>query len=256
MAVEFKTVEAIDALVALLRVADDSAVHCWEQDEPFHPGIFPGLILLARFASQRAGDEYMKAVAAAEQIRKLEAERNAARELHLVAVRRDDKEVERRLDVQEQLAQVTAERDSARQWAETLRRECEEEKDRLQKDHSTEANEMIRMQDERMAERDNAIRSANEWEALAKQREQFLLATQGMRDEALAERDAARKQRDQLRERLAEIDRAVSEAMRAPTNAEPTPAPAPEPYQWQVGDEIECPGVTRRRVTDRSEGWV
>jgi ribosomal protein L37AE/L43A len=32
--------------------------------------------------------------------------------------------------------------------------------------------------------------------------------------------------------------------------------PAVEPYQWQVGDEIECRGVTRRRVTDRSEGWV
>ena len=55
MVVEFKAVDAIDSLVALLRVADDWAVHCWEQDEPFHPGIFPGLILLARFASQRAG---------------------------------------------------------------------------------------------------------------------------------------------------------------------------------------------------------
>jgi hypothetical protein len=34
------------------------------------------------------------------------------------------------------------------------------------------------------------------------------------------------------------------------------PAPAPEPYQWQVGDEIECNGVTRRKVIDRREGWV
>jgi hypothetical protein len=35
--------------------------------------------------------------------------------------------------------------------------------------------------------------------------------------------------------------------------------PAPEPYQWQVGDEVE-PSYSavpmRRIVTDRSEGWV
>jgi hypothetical protein len=31
---------------------------------------------------------------------------------------------------------------------------------------------------------------------------------------------------------------------------------APEPYDWQVGDEIECNGVTRRKVIDRREGWV
>jgi hypothetical protein len=37
----------------------------------------------------------------------------------------------------------------------------------------------------------------------------------------------------------------------------PQPAePAPEPYQWQIGDEIECNGVTRRKVIDRREGWV
>ena len=29
-----------------------------------------------------------------------------------------------------------------------------------------------------------------------------------------------------------------------------------EPYQWQVGDEIECPGVTRRLVEDVTDGWV
>jgi hypothetical protein len=32
--------------------------------------------------------------------------------------------------------------------------------------------------------------------------------------------------------------------------------PFPEPYPWQVGDEIECNGVTRRKVIDRREGWV
>jgi len=30
----------------------------------------------------------------------------------------------------------------------------------------------------------------------------------------------------------------------------------PEPYPWQIGDEIECNGVTRRKVIDRREGWV
>jgi hypothetical protein len=107
MVVEFKTVEAIDSLVALLRVADGSAVHCWEQDEPFHPGIFPGLILLARFASQQAGKEYMKAVAAAELNRNLEAERDAARQLHLVECRKYNAEVERRLAMEKQLAELT-----------------------------------------------------------------------------------------------------------------------------------------------------
>jgi hypothetical protein len=33
--------------------------------------------------------------------------------------------------------------------------------------------------------------------------------------------------------------------------------PAPEPYQWQVGDEIEDSGGVRRPVTDRdAKGWV
>jgi hypothetical protein len=29
-----------------------------------------------------------------------------------------------------------------------------------------------------------------------------------------------------------------------------------EPYQWQVGDEIECRGVTRRLVELVHGGWV
>ena len=32
--------------------------------------------------------------------------------------------------------------------------------------------------------------------------------------------------------------------------------PAPEPYPWQVGDEIECPGVTRRKVVGTCRPWV
>ena len=124
MTVEFKAVEAIDSLVALLRVADDSAVHCWEQDEPFPPGIFPGLILLARFAADRAGEEFKQAVVAAEvsrwnknlqgerdelqqKILQVAAERDAANEQHAIAVRRYDAEVERRLALEKQVAELT-----------------------------------------------------------------------------------------------------------------------------------------------------
>jgi hypothetical protein len=32
--------------------------------------------------------------------------------------------------------------------------------------------------------------------------------------------------------------------------------PAPEPYQWQVGDVVAFFGVTPRKVTGRPEGWV
>jgi hypothetical protein len=194
MVVEFKTVEAIDSLVALLRVAEDSAVHSWEQDEPFHPGVFPGLILLARFASQRAGEEYMKAVAAAEQIRKLEAERNAARELHLVKVRQYNAEVERRLALEKQLAQVTAERDEARQ-----------------------------------KQLDEHVQWASFYDGL-----------QANLNTIKAELGAARKQVAELTKKLRELP----------------PETAPEPYDWQVGDDIECNGVTRRKVIDRREGWV
>jgi hypothetical protein len=134
MTVEFKAVEAIDSLVALLRVAEDAAVHCWEQDEPFPPGIFPGLILLARFAADRAGEEFKQAVVAAEvsrwnknlqgerdelqqKILQVAAERDAACEQHLVECRKCNAEVERRLALETQLAQVTAERDGLkRQW--------------------------------------------------------------------------------------------------------------------------------------------
>jgi hypothetical protein len=173
MGVEFKAVEAIDSLVALLRVAEDSAVHSWEQDEAFHPGIFPGLILLVRFASQRAGEEHAKTVAAAEQIRKLEAERNTARG---------------------QLAQVTAERDEARQ---------------------------------------KELEKHVEWAS-------FYNRLQANLNTIKAELGAARKQVAELTKKLRELP----------------PETAPEPYDWQVGDEIECNGVTRRKVIDRREGWV
>jgi hypothetical protein len=191
MVVEFKTVEAIDSLVALLRVADASAVHCWEQDEPFHPGVFPGLILLARFASQRAGEEHAKAMAAAAQIRNLEAERNAARELHLVKVRQYNAEVERRLALEKQLAQVTAERDSLqRQW------------DDLEKS--------------------------------------FVQSMQPKMASVVQLVEAAKATAVEVTKKLGELP----------------DEPAPEPYPWQVGDEIECPGVTRRKVVGTCRPWV
>ena len=140
MAVEFKTVEAIGSLVALLRVAEDSAVHHYEQDEAFHPGIFPGLILLARFAAERAGEEFKQAVVAAEVSR----------------------------------------------WNKNL---------------------------------------------------------QGERDELQQKILEVAAERDELRAQLAELTKKVGEL------------PA-EPYRWRLGDEIECNGVTRQRVIDRSEGWV
>jgi small-conductance mechanosensitive channel len=55
-----------------------------------------------------------------------------------------------------------------------------------------------------------------------------------------AELGAARKQVAELTKKLRELP----------------PETAPEPYDWQVGDDIECNGVTRRKVIDRREGWV
>jgi hypothetical protein len=176
MGVEFKAVEAIDSLVALLRVAEDSAVHSWEQDEAFHPGIFPGLILLARFASQRAGEEFKQAVVAAELNRwntNLQGERD---------------------QLQQQLAQVTAERDAARQ---------------------------------------KELEKHVEWAS-------FYNRLQANLNTIKAELGAARKQVAELTKKLRELP----------------PETAPEPYDWQVGDDIECNGVTRRKVIDRRDGWV
>jgi hypothetical protein len=58
-----------------------------------------------------------------------------------------------------------------------------------------------------------------------------------------AERDSLKRQVAELTEKLGELPDEEDE-------------PFPEPYPWQVGDEIECNGVTRRKVIDRREGWV
>jgi hypothetical protein len=196
MGVEFKAVEAIDSLVALLRVAEDSAVHSWEQHEPFHPGIFPGLILLARFAAERAGTDHKLALVKAEQIRQL---KESCADLEYVTTDRDGyrdglHELKKEFDqLQQQLAQVTTERDDLKKL-------------------STQINPAL------LHELVNAFEGCDP----ATIREK-LLALDG--------------KGFQLSQEVGEL-------------------PAPEPDEWQIGDEIECNGVTRRKVIDRREGWV
>jgi hypothetical protein len=59
-----------------------------------------------------------------------------------------------------------------------------------------------------------------------------------------AERDSLQRQVAELTEKLGELPDEEDE-------------PFPEPYQWQVGDEIEDDDGVRRPVTDRdAKGWV
>jgi uncharacterized coiled-coil protein SlyX len=69
------------------------------------------------------------------------------------------------------------------------------------------------------------------------------LALEKQVTELTAERDSLKQQVAELTEKLGELPDEEDE-------------PFPEPYPWQVGDEIECNGVTRRKVIDRREGWV
>ena len=78
-----------------------------------------------------------------------------------------------------------------------------------------------------------------------------------------AERDELRAQRDQLRAQLDNdwqplYGAAEFLAQQAPATAEPSgdSGQLAEACQWKVGDVIECPGLTRRRVEDVTEGWV
>lgn len=88
--------------------------------------------------------------------------------------------------------------------------------------------------------------------------------------EAEQERNALRAQRGELltQLRLVRLERDELESQQAPATAEPSgdsgqfaeptkdPGELPEPYQWRVGDEIECQGVTRRLVERVHGGWV
>jgi hypothetical protein len=133
------------------------------------------------------------------------------------------------------------------------------------------------------AERDKAVTSANNWEEFANKRDRTLKATQQARDEALAERDSLKQQVAELTKNLGELPgypqpecaNCGSNMHREGTGwkchtcmtewsggvidfvRRNLAEPAPEPYQWQVGDEVECNGCTRQRVTDRDvNGWL
>jgi cell division protein FtsB len=69
------------------------------------------------------------------------------------------------------------------------------------------------------------------------------LALEKQVTELTAERDSLKQQVAELTEKLGELPDEEDE-------------PFPEPYPWQVGDEIECPGVTRRKVVGTCRPWV
>jgi hypothetical protein len=69
------------------------------------------------------------------------------------------------------------------------------------------------------------------------------LALEKQVTEVTAERDSLKQQVAELTEKLGELPDEEDE-------------PFPEPYPWQVGDEIECPGVTRRKVVGTCRPWV
>jgi hypothetical protein len=122
--------------------------------------------------------------------------RDAASQLHLLECRKYNAEFERRLALEKQLAQVTTERDEAQQQL-----------------------------DEHL---------------------QWASFYSGLRAElhtVKAERDSLQRQVAELTEKLGELPDEEDE-------------PFPEPYQWQIGDEIECPGVTRRKVVGTCRPWV
>jgi len=74
-------------------------------------------------------------------------------------------------------------------------------------------------------------------------------ADQANEQHAIAVRkyDAAVKRGLALETQLAELTKKLGEL---------PPDPTPEPYQWQVGDEIESSGFTRRRVVGHDGGGV
>lgn len=76
--------------------------------------------------------------------------------------------------------------------------------------------------------------------------------------EMLAERGKVQRLKQQVAElskNLGELSRDTIARMSGNGTEPEPPDPAPEPYRWQVGDEIEYNGCTRR-VQDISEGWV
>jgi hypothetical protein len=87
-----------------------------------------------------------------------------------------------------------------------------------------------------------------------------------------AERDSLQRQRDDLEKSFVQsmqptmasvvqlVEAAKATAVEVTKKLGELPdeedEPFPDPYQWQIGDEIECPGVTRRKVVGTCRPWV
>jgi len=111
------------------------------------------------------------------------------------------------------------------------------------------------------------------WQQQQAEQLQSLSIFNGLRAElhtVKAERDSLQRQWDDLEKSVVQstqptmasvvqlVEAAKATAVQVTKKAGELPAqPAPEPYQWQVGDEIEDGFGVRRPVTGRNEkGWV
>ena len=230
MVIEFKAVEAVDSLVALLQAAEYSAIHAWEQDQAFHPGVFRGLILLARFASERAGEEFKRLIMAAELGRKLNESRD---ELRHVTTDRDTfrdglHELKTQFDqLQQQLTQVTAERDAAIRQRDGLREKLEE---------IDPAAVSCATAGEPIGAVDLSSLPPSEW-------------TSWELDQTIEGIDGARIVLSE--DNLGDWPKLYRQGFRRKE-------PATEPYEWQVGDEIRCEwaGWTQPVAYRDAAGWL
>jgi hypothetical protein len=140
---------------------------------------------------RRARLEVVSARRGAEDAREV---RDAASQLHLLECRKYNAEFERRLALEKQVTELTAERD------------------RLQQ----------------------------QWDDLEKS---FVQSMQPTMASVVQLVEAAKATAVEVTKKLGELPDEEDE-------------PFPDPYQWQVGDEIECPGVTRRKVVGTCRPWV
>jgi hypothetical protein len=217
--------------------------------------------------------------------------RDAACQLHLFECRKHSAEVERRLALEKQLAQVTTERDEARQkqldehvqWASFcsgLRAELhtvKAERDRLQQQWDDLEKSFVQSMQPTMASVVQLVEAAKATavEVTKKLGEttpepapesyQWQVGDEVKRDDGtihtisqaiggllwFKDQTIGMSAQWWLAENGCTLHRKASDPLPSP---QLSPEP-PEPYQWQVGDEIECIGVWRK-VIDRREGWV
>ena len=169
---------------------------------------------------RRARLEVVSARRGAEDAREV---RDAASQLHLLECRKYNAEFERRLALEKQLAQVTTERDEAQQ---------QQQAEQLQ---SLSIFNGLRAELETVkAERDSLQRQRDDLE------KSFVQSMQPTMASVVQLVEAAKATAVEVTKKLGELP----------------DEPAPEPYPWQVGDEIECPGVTRRKVVGTCRPWV